>query len=422
MSHNRLNGGIPSAVGRLSTLKVLDLEDNRLTLQMPDALGNLRDLEELYLQRNNLFGSIPGSLGGLGELRLLHLNDNDLTGSIPPRLASLSSLQQLDLSNNGLSGSVPAALGRINKLVDINLDGNPLLVKVPLSPGPNAAAIAGDREALLALYNAMGGPQWTNSTNWNTNAAIGEWSGVTVATDPDPDRPNRTGRVVGLDLRSSNLTGDINDWISEVVSSLPVNPAQDQPLFWLETLRINFVSDSGQSMDNVLFIAPILQEVDVARYERGSGLSIPAAAIAGTVFGATVVAGSAASTVISPAVSAARWTAKVLVSDGRGVTFVARVAPVTTGPFGVAISVVQITALVLKTDTGGCVGETFYLVTGIVEQGVGEEVAFQNCFDALQSVVNSVAPPPGAVVSAAHGLDVTPKLVKQLRAVLDLFR
>ena len=41
----------------------------------------------------------------------------------------------------------------------------------------NAAA---DRAALEALYDATGGPGWTDSTNWKTSAPIGEWFGVTT--------------------------------------------------------------------------------------------------------------------------------------------------------------------------------------------------------------------------------------------------
>ncbi|MYK99445.1 MAG: hypothetical protein F4014_11755, partial [Gemmatimonadetes bacterium] len=57
-----------------------------------------------------------------------------------------------------------------------------------------------DREALVMLYNATGGPDWRNSYNWLTEAPLGEWYGVT--TDED-------GRVDGLVLTENNLDGPL---------------------------------------------------------------------------------------------------------------------------------------------------------------------------------------------------------------------
>ena len=57
-----------------------------------------------------------------------------------------------------------------------------------------------DRTALVALYNATGGPNWTNNTNWLSDKSIGEWYGVT--TDDN-------GRVTALDLLGNRLSGSI---------------------------------------------------------------------------------------------------------------------------------------------------------------------------------------------------------------------
>ena len=59
---------------------------------------------------------------------------------------------------------------------------------------------AADRAALEALYDATGGPGWTDSTNWKTSAPIGEWFGVST---------DAAGRVTGLNLRGNDLTGSI---------------------------------------------------------------------------------------------------------------------------------------------------------------------------------------------------------------------
>ena len=65
-------------------------------------------------------------------------------------------------------------------------------------PGTLTDSPESDHEALVALYDASGGPAWTNSTNWKTEAPLGQWHGVTADAD---------GRVTGLSLASNNLIG-----------------------------------------------------------------------------------------------------------------------------------------------------------------------------------------------------------------------
>ena len=61
-------------------------------------------------------------------------------------------------------------------------------------------AVSPDRASLVALYNATGGANWTNNTNWLTTAPIGQWHGVTTDSQ---------GRVTNLDLNDNQLSGTI---------------------------------------------------------------------------------------------------------------------------------------------------------------------------------------------------------------------
>lgn len=65
-----------------------------------------------------------------------------------------------------------------------------------------------DREALIAFYQAAGGDDWTNHTNWCSDKPLGEWYGVEV------DRINN--RVAGLSLTDNNLRGEIPDEIGDL--------------------------------------------------------------------------------------------------------------------------------------------------------------------------------------------------------------
>ena len=74
-------------------------------------------------------------------------------------------------------------------------------VTVGVGPGTRDGSSAmGDRAALVALYNATGGPYWYRNRNWLTDAPLGEWEGV--ATD-------ESGRVTGLTLADNRLSGEI---------------------------------------------------------------------------------------------------------------------------------------------------------------------------------------------------------------------
>ena len=57
-----------------------------------------------------------------------------------------------------------------------------------------------DEDALIALYCATDGPNWTNSTNWLTAQPLGSWHGVTTGAN---------GRVNRVALPENNLVGTI---------------------------------------------------------------------------------------------------------------------------------------------------------------------------------------------------------------------
>ena len=64
----------------------------------------------------------------------------------------------------------------------------------------SAQTATADKAALTALYNATGGADWTDNTNWLSNESLGDWHGVDTNDD---------GRVTDLDLYNNNLTGSI---------------------------------------------------------------------------------------------------------------------------------------------------------------------------------------------------------------------
>lgn len=57
----------------------------------------------------------------------------------------------------------------------------------------------GDRAALVALYHATGGPNWTEDTGWLTDQLMGQWHGIRTSG----------GRVTSIDLKDNGLTGTL---------------------------------------------------------------------------------------------------------------------------------------------------------------------------------------------------------------------
>ena len=83
--------------------------------------------------------------------------------------------------------------------------------------------VATDRAALVALYGATDGANWTNNTNWTGNEALTDWHGV--ATDAN-------GRITRLSLSGNGLSGEI--------------PAELGDLTNLQNLLLNANTLSGE--------------------------------------------------------------------------------------------------------------------------------------------------------------------------------
>ena len=63
------------------------------------------------------------------------------------------------------------------------------------------AAAAAERAALVALYEATDGPNWTDNMNWLSDRPLSTWAGVSTAS---------SGRVTQLELSRNGLSGPIS--------------------------------------------------------------------------------------------------------------------------------------------------------------------------------------------------------------------
>ena len=217
LSYNALTGPIPAELGNLGNLGNLDLSENDLAGPIPPELDGLTNLSRLNLARNDLTGPIPSALGNLADLRLLNLTYNDLAGPVPAELGGLVNLERLSVSRNALRGPLPQSLLNLTKLRRFDFQ---------LNEGLCAPGIAGfadwleaieeaagpfcnesDRGILESLFEAAGGPGWTNAEGWLGGPVLADWHGI---------RSDSLGRVTALDLSRNGLAGRLSGSLGEL--------------------------------------------------------------------------------------------------------------------------------------------------------------------------------------------------------------
>jgi len=243
---------------------ILELPSNNLVGSLPSSLGNLTGLVQLILESNQLSGTIPSSLSDLSNLIEFGLADNYLTGIVPPTLNNLN-CNYLELDDNefnfdALERKTPKeTFGGQKTILQINNNNGTLSVTAggtlsnntytwynnntgvatitgdstfaPILSGDykvyvnNAIAttttlysndlyvvvapsLSQDSLALIDLYDATNGANWTNSTNWLTTAPVSTWWGVTV----------QSGRVTQIILPSNNLNGTIPSSLGNITN------------------------------------------------------------------------------------------------------------------------------------------------------------------------------------------------------------
>ncbi len=110
--------------------------------------------------------------------------------------------------------------------------------------GNSCGGVAENRAALVALYNATGGDNWEDNTNWLSDEPMGEWYGVT--TDDD-------GLVTDLWLRGNQLSGEIPPELGNLtnllllfLSSNDLSGTLPQELTRLKNLRIFWFYNNPQ--------------------------------------------------------------------------------------------------------------------------------------------------------------------------------
>ena len=146
LSDNGLES-LPSGIGKLTRLKILNLSRNKITViskviaqltnltrlslhsnqitVIPEAIAQLTNLNELHLSTNQIT-AIPKEIAWLANLSELNLSSNRIT-AIPEEIVHLTNLNELNLYNNQI-GTIPNVITQLSNLTGLNFSKNQISV------------------------------------------------------------------------------------------------------------------------------------------------------------------------------------------------------------------------------------------------------------------------------------------------------
>ena len=113
----------------------------------------------------------------------------------------------------------------------VSENSNTIQVITPVDPNTVA-----DSVALLKIYDALGGANWTRKSNWRSNQPLRNWTDITF--------PLSGTRVTAINLSSNNLRGSLPDWGTGLEAVTTFN---------LRTNRITTVPSTLSSFANTQF-------------------------------------------------------------------------------------------------------------------------------------------------------------------------
>ncbi|MBX9806337.1 MAG: Two component regulator three Y domain protein, partial [Flavobacteriaceae bacterium] len=80
-----------------------------------------------------------------------------------------------------------------------------LIIILMLPFAMKGAVSVSEKNALIKLYNATNGANWTSK--WNLNSPVSSWYGVTLNDD----------KVISIQLSNNNLVGELPAEISDLI-------------------------------------------------------------------------------------------------------------------------------------------------------------------------------------------------------------
>ena len=214
-----ISGELPPELGYLEGLRYLNVDETSLSGRVPRTFANLElirlyfdeellcvpaDMEEWLLaipQANDEYSLCTASihvdpssliLAALGDTATLAATIIDADGDTVPDVTVTWSSADTAIAAIDSTGLVTAIE---YGTTEVTASSDSLTATATVQVG----IILTDREILEIFYEATGGDDWIDNTNWLSDEDLSEWFGV------DADQ----GRVTTLELQDNNLVGSI---------------------------------------------------------------------------------------------------------------------------------------------------------------------------------------------------------------------
>ncbi|KAH7657210.1 Non-specific serine/threonine protein kinase protein, partial [Dioscorea alata] len=266
--NNALYGTIPSEIGRLHSLRLLNLSYNSFHGAIPANLSHCSSLITIQLEYNQLTGSIPSELGSTPKLKSLALDNNKLTGVIPRSLGNLSSLLLISLMYNSLQGSIPEELGNLSQLSFFQVSGNMLSGTIPFRLFNLSSlylfSVAGNR-----LHGTLP-PSFGNQLQ----QLQGLFLGINQLTGPIPASLSNATKLEAIDLARNSFSGKIPDGIGRL---------QDLFMFHVLANQLKASNENDWKFLDSLTNCTLLQSLNLGVNQLGGTLPSSVANLSATL-------------------------------------------------------------------------------------------------------------------------------------------
>ena len=224
-SGNEIESAIPENFSDFVSIETIDLSSNNIN-QIP-SFSTVTSLQTLDVSSNKLqFGELEDNLG----IPTFNYSPQDSISMTRDTIVDSESTTNLEFTVSGANNSYqwykdgqPIAGATSSDLEITNIQfadegsyrleiTNSIVPGLTLTSGEiilKVSSLERDEAALLAIYDATDGPNWTAEVNW-TSEDILDWDSVTFN--------NANDRVTGLSLQNSGLSGNIPTDIRDITS------------------------------------------------------------------------------------------------------------------------------------------------------------------------------------------------------------